>query len=232
MSSIDTAQTELERLREENERLRKALYDKQLPAPKLPSLINDHEFLEDLARYADGTLSEVQVRRIHNLDETTWERLGKDDALVERIELRRIERTRSGQTKKELAQLHIVRGPIRLASIMDDPRANARHVVDSIKALNDLTGDTTRAEKEMDRVVVTINLGGDTKFRVEGNARPNPDSSTIINGSPNQNNAELIDVTPVDDPPPIKRGRGRPPGSKNKPKNDRDDSPPLPDFAT
>ena len=192
---------EIERLRCEIAELKRALGERQqLAAPKLPALINDQTFVEDLARFADNVLTQEQVRKKYHLfDEATWERLGKDDALVERIELRRIERTRSGQTKRELAQLHIVRGPLRLASIMDDPKANARHVVDSIKALDSLTGDTPRAEAEMDRVIVTINLGANEKLTFGGAVRPTPSGGEIIDGTPDPIPGFMIEATKKDD---------------------------------
>jgi len=169
MSNTDAAQTELEleRLREENERLRRALSDRQQLAttnpPSPQSLINDQSFIEDLSRFAEGVLTEKQVRqKWHLLAEADWERFGKDDAFVERIELERTRRIRSGATKRELAQNHIVKGPSILNEIMSDPKQSARHRVDSIKALDAIADPGSQASHdEMDRVIVTINLGGD-----------------------------------------------------------------------
>jgi hypothetical protein len=54
-----------------------------IPAP----LIVDHEFVVHLARYAEGSLTEPQVRKKYRfVDNATWERLGPDDELVARIE--------------------------------------------------------------------------------------------------------------------------------------------------
>jgi|SRR6516225_2528252 hypothetical protein len=96
------AEDEIAQLRAEIERLKRALGNKrQLPTPNLPSLINDQNSIEDLARFADGVLSEKQVRqKYHLLDESSWVALAQDEALVERIELERTRRIRSGATKK------------------------------------------------------------------------------------------------------------------------------------
>jgi hypothetical protein len=230
MSNIDATQNELAQLRAKVAQLEKQLGERQqLPATKLPTLARDPEFVIDMSRFAEGVLSEKQVRKkYHLLEEADWERLATDEPLIEAIELERTRRIRSGATKRELAQNHIVAAPKILNDLMTDPKQSAKHRIDAVARLDALTGDTTHAETEMDRVIVSINLGADTKLRFEGSVRPDPNSSKVINGSPDPVDDKIIDVTPVDEPPP-KRGPGRPPGSKNKPKTtDRDDAPPLP----
>src|SRR6516164_10522669 len=108
---------EIERLKREVERLQKALEAKQQVSVASPSLINNHELIEDLARYQEGLWTQQQVKKRWRevIDEKTWNELGSDDELVQAIEARRVQRVRSGATKKELAQMHIVRGPNRLA---------------------------------------------------------------------------------------------------------------------
>src|SRR6516162_9120780 len=116
---------ELEYLRRENERLRRALEARQQVSVASPSLINNHELIEDLARYQEGLWTQQQVKKRWRevIDEKTWETLGSDDELVQAIEARRVQRVRSGAFKRELAQKHIIRGPDVLATIMDDPQA-------------------------------------------------------------------------------------------------------------
>ena len=185
------AQDEIAQLREEIATLKTKLAERQqLDQPKslpsLRSLIDDQSFIEDLARFADGVLTEKQVRqKYHLFDESTWVALN-DDALVERIELERTRRIRSGATKRELAQNHIVRGPQILNTIMSDPRTNAKHKVDAIKTLDSLAdpGPQRNAADE-ERVIVTINLGSDV-LRFGGAVRP----------TPNDNDGEIIDNTP------------------------------------
>src|SRR5215471_12797407 len=100
------------------------------------SLRENSELVQDLCRYAEDLASESAIRKKWRLSEEMWEALGTDDELVRTIEEERTRRVRSGATKRELAQAHVIRGPTVLASIMDDPRANARHRVDSVKTLN------------------------------------------------------------------------------------------------
>src|SRR5262249_30471790 len=85
------------------------------------SLRGNQELIEDLCRYSEGILTEKQVRqKWHLANNEVWTSLGADD-FVERVELERTRRIRSCATKRELAQLHIVRGPDILNTIMTDP---------------------------------------------------------------------------------------------------------------
>jgi hypothetical protein len=59
-------------------------------------LINNRELVADLARYAEGVLTEQQIRRKwRHLDNNVWE--APDDALVDAVEAERIRRVRSGR---------------------------------------------------------------------------------------------------------------------------------------
>src|SRR5262249_50601349 len=100
------------------------------------SLRENLELITDLARFSEARLSESAIRKKWRLDEEVWERLGTDDEFVRAVEEERTRRIRSGATKRELAQAHIIRGPAVLASIMDSPKSNDRHKVDAIKTLN------------------------------------------------------------------------------------------------
>jgi hypothetical protein len=106
-------------------------------------------FVNDMARFADGVLSEQQVRRKWRLDEAVWEKLGADDALVEAIEDEKLRRQFDGRSKRERAQQLIVKAPGILDSIASDNRASPRHRVDAIKTLDGLATngrETTAAE--------------------------------------------------------------------------------------
>jgi hypothetical protein len=49
-------------------------------------LEDDHELIENLARYAEGLLSKDAVKKKHRLADSVWENLGSNDELVEKIE--------------------------------------------------------------------------------------------------------------------------------------------------
>ena len=150
------------------------------PAPDR-SLIDNHELITDLARFSEALCTESAIRKKWRLSEDTWELLGSSDELVRAIEEEKTRRIRSGTTKRELAQQHILRGPNVLATIMDDPKANARHRVDSIKALNAIADPGPEAATEQERIFITINMSADTKdpkdiltFEAAVPPKPNP----------------------------------------------------------
>jgi hypothetical protein len=193
----------------------------------LPTLMTDAGLIEDLCRFADNILTEKQVRRKwHVADDAIWHAMGTDTEFVERVELERTRRIRSGATKRELAQLHIVKGPAVLDNIISDPKANPRHKVDAIKALDQLAGFTPQtSHNDMDRFIIKIDLGAD--LRAKG-LPSDPKDVLIVDVTPNptkNSNPNTVDTIPdntvdtiPDDPIPVQRKRGRPKGSKNKPK--------------
>jgi len=123
------------------------------PRAEVADLKDNHEFVSDCCRYNEGILSEAAVRDKWRFDAATWELLGNDDELVRAIEEAKVHRVRSGAAKRERAQQHIVRGVDVLSQIMDDPQANARSRVDSIKALDAL------ADRQRNECLIGSNVG-------------------------------------------------------------------------
>jgi hypothetical protein len=126
-----------------------------------PTHLEDDELIENLARFADGTLSEAAVKSRHHLSNEDWAALGESDRLVELVEACKLRRIRTGATKRERAQIEIVDAPPILGGIMRDPNANERHRIDSIKALDALASTGAEAAAAGARFEITINLGAD-----------------------------------------------------------------------
>jgi hypothetical protein len=154
------------------------------------SLIENHDFITDCARYAEGLYSEQQVKKKYHFSDDVWQSLGNDDALVEAIEAEKMRRVRNGSAKRELAQKHIVRAPDILNTIMKD-NANARHRVDSIKALDALADNGPQATPAADRFVIKIDLTADQKL-------PNPNDVIVIEATPRKTPAAITDGTEDD----------------------------------
>src|SRR5262249_3768219 len=107
-TTMDTP-NEVERLRREIAQLKQQLNEKQTSITKPSDLTKDAGFVEDMARFSAGILTEAHLRmKYHLVDEAMWEQLGNDTALIERIQLEATRRLRSGATKRELAQNRIV----------------------------------------------------------------------------------------------------------------------------
>src|SRR5262245_29822705 len=100
------------------------------------SLIDDHEFITDCARYAEGLLSEKEVKKKHHFNDDTWTRLGESDALVEAIEAEKLRQIRNGSTKRERAQKLVAQAPGVLGDIMLDANASPKHRIDASKTLD------------------------------------------------------------------------------------------------
>jgi len=132
------------------------------------SLIDDHGFIVDMARYADGLLTEAQIKKKYRFDAATWESLGNDDALVEKIEAEKLRRIRDGSTKRERAQVEVIDAAPILGKIMRDPDANEKHRIDSIKTLDQLAANGPEAALTADsRFIITINLNSDGSDHIE-----------------------------------------------------------------
>jgi hypothetical protein len=82
------------------------------------SLIENHEFVSDCARYGEGLLDKKFLKAKYRFDDSTWERLGSDDALVEAIEFEKIRRMRNGDSAREKAQQLFVAAPGVLGGIL------------------------------------------------------------------------------------------------------------------
>jgi hypothetical protein len=173
--------------------------------PNLPqTLLENDEFVADLARFAEGLYSEQAIRKKYHFDEDEWRILGEDDALLERIELEKTRRIRSGAAKREKAQQHVVKAPDVLDKILCDERASPKHRIDAAKALDDLADNGPQSTPEADRFIIRIDLtaGGGEVIEFDKALKVDP-------------NPNIIDGTPEELPPP-KRRPGRPKGSRNK----------------
>ena len=163
------------------------------------SLIENHEFVEDLCRYAEGILTEAAVKKKYRFDDTTWEKLGSDDALVEVIEAEKVRRTRNGSTARERAQQHFATAPNVLGNILNDDGVSPRHKIESVRELRAIASTGPEAAQAADRFVIHIDLGEDRKLIIVNTIAPlTPDEARK-----SLNDGEVIDATPHKTPAAI-----------------------------
>lgn len=127
-----------------------------------PQLRDNIEFVADCCRFQEGVLSEAAVKKKYHFDDSTWERLGSDEGLIEVIEAETVRRVRNGRAKREKAQVLVVQAPDVMSKILLDNNASPRHRIDAGKALDALAvdpQDAGPAAREM--FTITINLGDD-----------------------------------------------------------------------
>ena len=154
------------------------------------TLLENHEFISDLCRYAENILSEAAVKKKWHFDNETWERLGDNNELVEAIENEKLRRIRNGSAKREKAQQHIVKAPDVLEKIMNDDSQNSRHRVDAIKALDSLADNGPRAAPEVDKFIIRIDLTADAKLK---STEPDPKDVITIEATPLKTPAAVSD---------------------------------------
>jgi hypothetical protein len=177
-------QAEIARLRSEIAQLQEQLKARQTP-PSTTSLINDHGFVADMARFADQILSEAEIRKKYYLSDEDWERAGSDDALVRAIHDERTRRIRNGALKRERAQMEVVDAPPILAKILKDPAANERHRIDAAKALDVFAGGQQPAQMTSERFVININLGANEVIHFNKSITPGiDDNGNVIEQKP------------------------------------------------
>jgi len=196
MSELEQWRQQAQHWHDEAERLRKELEGKQqiTTAANPPlSLIDNVALIEDLARYSEGGLTRNQVKRRwkESITKEMWKTLGDDNELVDAIEARKIQRIRDGSLKRERAQAHITKAPDVLEKIMSNERENARHRIDSAKALDALADPGKQTTPSAEKFYIRIDLTGDSKLKgIE------PDPKDIIN----------LEVTPRKTPAAITDG--------------------------
>jgi hypothetical protein len=149
------------------------------------SLVDDHEFITTCARYAEGLLTEAQVKKRFNFDDDTWKRLGENEPLIAAIEAEKERRIRNGDTARERAQKLYAQAPNVLGDILHDDGTSARHRIESARELRQIAANGPEAAPASDRFQIIINLGGDIERY---------DKSIEIN--PNDVDPNDIDSTP------------------------------------
>jgi hypothetical protein len=146
-----------------------------------PAQLEDNsEFISDCCRFAENIMSEAAVKKKYHFSDAEWERLGNDEKLIEAIELEKVRRIRTGQQKRERAQVLVVQAPDVLGGIMNDASASPRHRVDAIKTLDTFASNGPESAPAADRFQIVINLGSDT-LRFDKSITPDPNDVDPFN---------------------------------------------------
>src|SRR5262249_688329 len=159
------------------------------------TLIDNHEFVSDLARFAEGLYTEAAIKKKYHFDDATWASLGEDDALVEAIEAEKIRRVRNGATARERAQQLFTEAPNVLGTIMKNDDASPRHRIEAAREIRQVAANGPEAASAADRFIITINLGEDAKLR---SAKPDPNDVIVIDATPRKTPAAITDKTEDD----------------------------------
>ena len=120
------------------------------------------ELIVACAQYSEGLLDEKAIRKRFRFDADTWEALGSNEELIEKIEAEKLRRIHSGQQKRERAQRLVAKAPEILGGIMNaGSDVSPRHKIDAVKVLDDLAANGPGAAAEGPVFEIFINLGAD-----------------------------------------------------------------------
>src|SRR5262249_46775629 len=149
------------------------------------SLLDNTEFIVDLARYADGILSEAAVRKKYRLPDDVWQGLANDEELVSAIEAEKVRRIRNGSSARERAQQLFATAPDVLGKILNDDSASPRHRIESAKELRAVAANSPEAAPTSDeKFTIVINLGNDQKLRIDKATGIIPNDGEILDHAP------------------------------------------------
>jgi len=141
------------------------------------ALIDDHDFILAMARFADGLLTEAQIKKRFNFDENTWKRLGENEPLIAAIEAEKERRIRNGETARERAQKLFVEAPTVLGTIMNDGSASPRHRIEAAREIRQVAANGPEVAPAADRFVITIDLGGDHVLKFDKSIKVDPNDT-------------------------------------------------------
>ena len=134
------------------------------------SLLDNHEFIVSLARYAEGQegYTEAAVRKRFRLPDDVWTGLGNDDELVSAIAEEKAKRVRNGACARERAQQIFATAPDVLGKILNDDSASPRHRIEASKELRTVAANSPEAAPASDeRFQITIVLSADEKIHID-----------------------------------------------------------------
>ena len=130
-------------------------------------LEDDFDFVADCCRYSENILSEEAIKKKYRFDDTTWESLGNNEALIEKIEAEKVRRIRNGSTARERAQQLFATAPSVLGDILHGDAVSPRHKIESARELRQIAANGPEAAPAADRFQITINLGADVVERYD-----------------------------------------------------------------
>jgi hypothetical protein len=126
------------------------------------NLAENHDFVADCCRFQEGILTEANMKLKYRFADSIWEKLGDNEGLLEAVEAEKVRRIRTGQQKRERAQVLVTKAPDVVSAIMLDPAANARHRIDAAASLDKFAANPADSmPTTSDRFIITINLGAD-----------------------------------------------------------------------
>jgi len=129
--------------------------------------------ITDLARNKERLFSDQQVCEKYDISETAWTEITQSKAIRLAVNAEHERRMLNGIAAQESAAKIFTEAPEVLGSILRDNRASPRHRIEASKELRATARSSDeKTGADTDRVIVTINLGGDEKLVVDSGPLP------------------------------------------------------------
>src|SRR5262245_4915825 len=130
--------------------------------------------ITDLARNKERLFSDAQVIEKYDISEKAWTEITQSKAIRLAVNAEHERRMLNGIAAQESAAKIFTEAPEVLGSILRDNKASPRHRIEASKELRATARSSDeKPGAETDRVIVTINLGGDEKLLVDSGPLPN-----------------------------------------------------------
>jgi hypothetical protein len=130
-------------------------------------------FVTDASRNRERLFSDQRLMEKYGLTMAGWKEIAKNEAFLLAVAAEVERRTYNGDSAREAAAKQFTEAPQVLGNILRNEHASPRHRIEAAKELR-ATANTgnERAGDTADRVIVTINLGGDEKLVVDSGPLP------------------------------------------------------------
>jgi len=130
-------------------------------------------FITDLSRNKERLFSDQQVCEKYDISETAWTEITQSKTIRLAVNAEHERRMLRGIASQEAAAKIFTEAPEVLGSILRDNRASPKHRIDASRELRATANvGAEKSADDVDRVQITINLGGDEKLVVDSGPLP------------------------------------------------------------
>ena len=130
-------------------------------------------FVSDCARNRERLFSDDQLQEKYEIAPTDWTEILKNKALRLAINAECERRTFNGDASREAAAKQFTKAPAILGTILENERNSPRHRIEAAKELRATANvGAEKSDADVDRVVISINLGADEKLVVDSGPLP------------------------------------------------------------
>jgi hypothetical protein len=116
--------------------------------------------ITDLARNKERLLSDAQIIEKYDITPDAWTKITQSKAIRLAVNAEHERRMLNNDATREAAAKQFTKAPEVLGGILEDQRASPRHRIEAAKELRATArAGTEKSGADVDRVIVTINLG-------------------------------------------------------------------------